>query len=277
MSQWAINQLYCSNGHVSNIHFNYGTHHNNRDGVNVRCGCHNIIIENITGLTGDDVVALTAFPQKFEKDYAVGGELPDIHHITVRNVMAHTRQTVVALRNCDGAKIHDIYIENISETEGSLGAWGVVRLGENNYYMERPAVLGETYNINVRGVYSLSRGTVYLGGALSESSISDVYAAGDTMHAVTTFYEEFSAEWANNAKGYPGVSMKNVLFNNIHYNGAAKHDEELVGFPGDTGCTLDFRLMREEHTLENVVFRNIFARENAPLCLCKEGLTLDIK
>lgn len=208
MRHWAINQLYCSNGRVSNIHFDLETYNNNQDGVNVRCGCHNIIIENITGLTGDDVVALTAFPCGGEKKYAVKGE---------------------------------------------------------------------TYNIHARGIFSLTRGTVYLGGALSDSTVCDVYAGGDTMHAVTSFYEEFTAEWANNAQGYAGVSMKNVLFQNIHYDGAAKYDETLVGFPGDTGCALDFRCMREEHTLENVIFRDIFTRENAPVCLCKDGLTLDIR
>lgn len=277
MRHWAINQLYCSNGRVSNIHFDLETYNNNQDGVNVRCGCHNIIIENITGLTGDDVVALTAFPCGGEKKYAVEGETPDIHHITIRNVLAHTRQTIVALRNCDGAKLHHVYIENISEAEGSLGPWGVLRIGENNYYKKRPSIPGETYNIHARGIFSLTRGTVYLGGALSDSTVCDVYAGGDTMHAVTSFYEEFTAEWANNAQGYAGVSMKNVLFQNIHYDGAAKYDETLVGFPGDTGCALDFRCMREEHTLENVIFRDIFTRENAPVCLCKDGLTLDIR
>lgn len=33
----------------------------NQDGVDVRKGCHNLVIENISGVTGDDAVALTAY------------------------------------------------------------------------------------------------------------------------------------------------------------------------------------------------------------------------
>ena len=35
----------------------------NQDGIDLRMGCHDILIENITGYTGDDLIALTAIPK----------------------------------------------------------------------------------------------------------------------------------------------------------------------------------------------------------------------
>lgn len=279
MRYWAINQIACRNGRLSHISFFNGEQRPNQDGINLRIGCHDIIIEDITGRTGDDVVALSAFPKGGDRGFLPEGRSPDIHHVTVRDVYAQTHQTIVALRNNDGAKLYHVLLENISDSGGEFASWGVVRIGENNYYKERPGVLGETYDITLRNIRSLSRGTVYLSASLMDSHISDVYAGGGSMYAISTYLPTF-VFWENDCEVSGGVSMKNVLIENVHYNGKAAYcNEDLLTDPGVpfSGCALDFRKMRDSDTLENVRFRNITARDGSDLFLAKDGLTLDIE
>ncbi|MBE6656172.1 MAG: hypothetical protein E7609_04825 [Ruminococcaceae bacterium] len=163
---WAINQICCTDGRLENIHFFNGKLTRNQDGIDLRIGCSNIYINNITGRCGDDVVALSAFKASKEcEKFLVEGMTPDIHDVTIRNVCAHTHYSLVALRNTDGAKIYRVYIENIRDSGGEYGPINIVRIGENLYYRERTSILGETYDIRVRGVYSSTLCTVMLGGA----------------------------------------------------------------------------------------------------------------
>ena len=77
-----------------------------------------------------------------------------------------------------------------------------------------------------------------------------------------------------------GATMENVVFDNIHYNGTAEHcDEEWMNDPGTPygGCALDFRRMREYDYFKNVVFRDVFAREDADLCIACDNVEPDIR
>lgn len=274
---WAINQIACRGGRIRHISFMNGDLHPNQDGINVRIGCSDLVVEDVTGRTGDDVVALSAFPGAYDRrkgDYALlpYGRDPDIRDVTVRNVCANTRQTVVALRNSDGAKISRVTIENVTDCGGEYEPWGIVRLGENNYYRTRPSRLGEMSRITVRGVRSRARGTVFLSSALSESLVSDVYAGGTSMYAVSTFRQTL-IDPENDCRVSGGVSMRDVRIENVTYEGSAGHcGDEILADVGEpfSGCALDFRKMRDTDTLENVRFRNVRAREGAALLLCGE-------
>ncbi len=270
MRWWAINQIACKHGRLSNLSFFNGDIIPNQDGINCRIGCSHILIENITGRTGDDVVALSAFPLGGDSQLMPEGVDVDIHDITVRNVRANTKQTLVSLRNTDGAKMYRISIENIADSDEGYRPWGIVRIGENNYFRERTSVLGETYDINVRGVHSLACGTVYIGAALKDSHISDVYAGGTSLYAVSTYEPN------------GGASFENVVFDNIHYNAVPIEEEKrIANFNGGdlsyNGCALDFRKMNEHDTLTRVVFRDVFVCDGAELYIADERHTLDIR
>ena len=277
---WAINQTYCTNGRIENIRFNSGELIPNQDGIDVRAGCSNIYINNITGRTGDDVVALSGFGAGSDVErYSVEGISPDIHDITITNVFADTNYSLVVLRNTDGVKMYRIWIENIRTTDCLYGPRSVVRIGENLYFKERTSIIGETYDITVRGVYSLCRGTIFIGGALMNSHISDVYAGGTSMSAVSTFAKN-RLEPRQHKIAWGGATMENVVIENVYYNGAAGHcDEEWMNEPGTpfSGCALDFRRMRPDDYLKNVVFRDIFSKVDSELFMACEGLTLDVK
>ena len=278
---WAINQLYCKHGFISGIHFHNGKKLHNQDGINFRIGCSHATVQNITGRTGDDVVALSCFAAGSETEFDAEDRDVDIHDITIRDVRAHTRQTIVALRCSDGGKIYRVHIENIVDAVGwtpEYGPWGCVRIGEVNYYRERPVQLGDIFDITVRGVYSLCRGTVFLGGGLKNAHISDIHAGGSSMHAISSFQRE-TVFWENGCKMEGGVTMENVVIENVYYDGTAGFcddpNQTIVGQEWH-GAALDFRCMRETDYFKNVIFRNIFAREGAEIAVCKMGVELDI-
>lgn len=276
---WAINQIFCRHGYLAHIRFALEKLVRNMDGINLRIGCSDILIEHIAGCTGDDVVALTALPLCSDAKTQVKGRDVDIHDVTIRNVRAHTRQSVVALRNCDGAQMYRIQIENITDVGGVLGPWGVVRLGENNYFQKRPSQLGETREITVRSVHSLVRGTVFLAASLMDVHISDVYAGGGSMHAVSTFYPNNCIAQETGCHLAGGVTLKNVVMENIHYNAVPAYcNEGDLTDPSEPydGCALDFRCMREgTDTLEDVVVRDIFTN-GVPKLLIHPAYRLDL-
>ena len=285
MRYWAIDQIGCRNGRLSGIDFDFVERHPNQDGINFRVGCHHITVEDITGVTGDDVIALSAFPCGLDKRFLPEGWAPDIHDIRVSRVHATTVATIVALRATDGAKIYNIDIEDIVDTGNAVTKpWGAVRLGENNWYRHRPAQMGEMDNIRVRGVRAFGKGTVYLAAALSNAHISDIYAAGNTLYAVST-YQGAQTFWETGNTILPGVSLCNVVIENVRYEGKSiyrEHPEDRYAeltFPGEKfgGCALDFRCLRDGDVMENVTLRHIRAREGAPLLLAREGYGLSVE
>ena len=214
MRHWGMNFVGCQKARISNIHFWNGQHIPNQDGIDLRLGCSEFIIENITGRTGDDVVALTALALGSDKLYLPEDLPPDIHDISIRNILANTQQTMVALRNTDGAKIYNITIDNIADAGGEYEPGAILRIGENNYYQKRPGVMGELYNIRASGLSSRQGGTITLGGALRDCVVRDVYAGGSSMSAVSTFAITcISGTTGKAVEG--GVSMENVVFENI--------------------------------------------------------------
>ena len=69
---WAISLERCAHGTLRDLDFAStqarlidGARQTilNQDGIDLRMGCHDILIENITGFTGDDLIALTAIPK----------------------------------------------------------------------------------------------------------------------------------------------------------------------------------------------------------------------
>lgn len=108
---WGISLEACWRGRVSHIDFDAcmakeidGMLQNmeNQDGVDLRNGCHDIVISDITGGTGDDLIALTAIASP---QYLPGGGLcnthvmhsdwnrreRDIHDIMIRNVSGYSK------------------------------------------------------------------------------------------------------------------------------------------------------------------------------------------
>jgi hypothetical protein len=164
----------------------------NQDGIDLRKGCHDIVIENISGITGDDTVALTALRDapgvKSPAGMQIGGngylgESDDIYNVTIRNIssMCSGGHSIVRLLCADGIKIYNVKIENVVETKkgNKKHSKSVIRIGDSHYSRMRPARLGEMFNINVKNVKSAGGAAVYVNGPISESIFESIEAEGN--------------------------------------------------------------------------------------------------
>ncbi len=199
---WAMNFIYCGGGHLHHLDFcacdigidrsgqvYHGLKHNrykeilvkNADGIDIRQGCHDIVIENITGFTEDDSVALTGLDWVMERHFAVAEMCSDICWITVKNVATAAFCTNVRMLNQGGIKLHDITVDGVEDTSADSphmerGLYGV-RIGDVGLYGARHATADETYNITIRNVRSRGRmAAVGLAGAMRDVCIENITA-----------------------------------------------------------------------------------------------------
>ena len=219
---WGISLEACSYGSVEKICFDArmnkcidGMLQNmeNQDGVDVRNGCHDLTISDITGETGDDVVALTAIASK---NYKPGGSLrsthvmhndwtrrdPDIYNIIIRNVRAYSSLCLlVRLLPCE-THIRNVVIDGVVDTspDGSF-FWGGVLLGEwdRHYGKNLP---GSMRNITVSNVITRnSKECVTVLGYLEDSVITNVVSAARSHPAI----------WIRRPDALQNVKISNVV------------------------------------------------------------------
>ena len=178
---WAVCFMYCRWGRISELDFRmYGTVEN-QDGVDIRIGCEYITVENITGVTGDDTVALTALPndRMFEGELRVKGRSLDIHDITVRNVMSSTHGCgIVRLLNEDGAKEYNIKISDITDTGETIGGAAVLIGTTDKVLMKEPHKMGEFKNIFIRNVTTSAQRVMSIREPVENMYIENVISSG---------------------------------------------------------------------------------------------------
>ncbi|MBR4900466.1 MAG: hypothetical protein IKZ46_05955 [Victivallales bacterium] len=211
---WAISLENCSFANINHIEFTAcmtrvidGEEHNveNQDGVNLRNGCHDVIISDITGTTGDDVVALTCISSQFRvrKDgemhstQVLGNDYTKrekgIYNVIVRNILASPAGGCCMLRllPTDGAEIRNVVIDGLVDTSpADFHSWCSVLVGEQIGLVGEPGYPYGTvseeclFDISISNIISNARSAVFIPGGLLNSSISNVsnrYAKGKTL------------------------------------------------------------------------------------------------
>lgn len=176
---WGMTFHFCSEGKISDIDFMAHNNAPNQDGIDLRTGCNRIIIEDITGCTGDDTIALTCLDGNFDKLMNVEGENSDIHSVIIRNIMTYVtgNHAIVRLLNHGGKKLYNIIVENILDCSDSRSfrPCAAVRIGEQHYYSESgPAKPGDTYGITVRNVVTHARFAVFISCTLQDALIDNL-------------------------------------------------------------------------------------------------------
>ena len=203
---WGISLERCAHGMLRDIEFASGQKRTvdgveqtilNQDGIDLRLGCHDIIIENITGYSGDDLVALTAIPGtrgtagdpgstmvSATMDRSEG--LDEIRNVIIRNVRGYCKggHHIVRLLNTPGVRLHDILIDGLIDTspEG-FRCKAALKIGDS-HYGGGVAPLGTTYRIIVNNVMSKAQYAVMIGGSLCDSVISNIVHEGAPDDAV---------------------------------------------------------------------------------------------
>lgn len=189
---WGISLEECANGYIKEICFDscmskiidgLNSNMENQDGIDLRNGCHHITISDITGQTGDDVIALTAIS---EEEYHPGGtprnthvmhndwakRERDIHDITIKNIKAYSNLCfdirILPVHSC----IWNIIIDDVIDTTPDNHTHGgTILLGGDDY--------GEVYsksmkNIIISNVISNCDCGIIVNSQLHDSVISNV-------------------------------------------------------------------------------------------------------
>ena len=273
---WGMTFHFCAGGHVANIDFMTMGGCPNNDGIDLRLGCRDFIIENITGYTQDDSVALTCLNDRVAH---VKGMDDSIHGVIIRNVMTASRCSNVRLLNHYGRKLYNVVIDNIQssvETDpASPGAasyayrlpdaeavrqaleksyWGTfaegerraqvcVKIGENGYYdsgnPNGGAKLGDTFNITVRNVHSRNQFGVSLSRTLCDSSFENIQMFGDAAAAVY----------------FGGGEFENLRFTNVGFaRNAVMREEDKKPRGGNYGYEKPAAVLFGGCTARHIVF-----------------------
>ena len=193
---WAISLEYCTDGYIGDLAFySDGVLEINgrkevtlnKDGLDLRRGCRNIIIENISGSTGDDLIALTAIPTSIrsagrfgEHEFLGNSEKLDDEHtynICIKNVRGYSAGhcNIVRFLNAGGIKMYDITLDGLEDTSPEKNYCNAtVRVGDTVAAWGGVAPVGDTCNITVKNITSYSKAAIFIGGSLTDSTFCNV-------------------------------------------------------------------------------------------------------
>lgn len=203
---WAITNLFCRNGSYKNITFESIPHVPNMDGIDLRVGCHDFTLENITGRTGDDVVALTGVKGKYEWSRLVEGKDTNIHDVSIRNVLGDPFiHYVVRILNHDGNCNYNIHMDTVYDTSDFTDKKRprcTLGIGSVRYFSGRRAAPGETRNITGKHMTSRGEECIRIDNTLEDSHFTNIKTYGDNLVAVGTFC---------------GTQVHNVVVEDVYY------------------------------------------------------------
>ena len=175
--------IHCDTVRISGLDFDNTEQECNRDGVDVRQGNHNFLIENITGTTGDDTVALNNLGNDGNDGRYVMGKDVDTLNCVIRNVKSDAgRWFTVRLLTQDRHLEHNFVLDTIMDVslpEDKDRVEAVVVLGSHEYHYKIPAEVGDMAHFIVRDIYSRGNYGVALGGCNDDMEISNVHTYAD--------------------------------------------------------------------------------------------------
>ena len=164
----------------------------NADGIDLRIGCSDFIIENITGFTEDDSVALTALGGEVYKGLFVEGLSPNIRRVEMKNICTDSYCANIRLLAANGYKIEHVTIDGVCsllsdrrtpDQEGRNNA--AVRIGDMRYSSDYSNP-DDVHHITVRNVSSESACAVTVCNGISASLFENITAHGGYA-AIGTF------------------------------------------------------------------------------------------
>ena len=201
---WAISLEACAKGRVEKIEFDArmskmvdGLLQNmeNQDGIDLRNGCHHITISDISGSTGDDVIALTAIA---DERHRKGGALcsthvmsenwdkreRDIHDVIIRNVRAHSNHRFLVRLLSIGTHIYNVVIDGVTDTSPEEVSYRGILIGDKDmaYGSNLPDGVKNVTISNV--IYNSDRYAIHVKGYLKDSTITNVISTRSAQPAI---------------------------------------------------------------------------------------------
>lgn len=206
---WAVLHVFCRNIYYKNIDFWSVAEKPNMDGIDLRMGCHDAYFENITGCTGDDVFAMTDYRGVREMSCFVPGEMKDTFNVKIRNLKASSNNCFLArILNQDGNRAYNIEFDTLMDSaDPNLGFRGgaAVSIGSPYYQIYYPADHGETFNINIKNVYSCGSSAILINNTCKDATFTNFHTFSWNINFLYSMPER--------------CRLENVVFDHVYYGG----------------------------------------------------------
>jgi hypothetical protein len=222
---WAVSFERTMNADISDIHlFNpseISIESNkikvlNKDGINLRHGCKNFRISDVSGITGDDFIALSILG--IHSDHPEGGSLnstnvtsrkwngteDDIENIYISNIACQSPTRGVAIRANDSSGVRNVYINGLAWH----GNYNSILVGGKGY--GRPSIPGKINNIHVMNFSGNGRSLVHIESAVEDCSFVSGLYSGEGE--IVTY--NITGEKPNEIRGDKEM-VRNVLTQNL--------------------------------------------------------------
>lgn len=253
----------CRKGRLSDLSFCAHPNFPDMGGIRLHSGCQGFLIENVTGLTGEDTVLLTASEKDDRIFTPACTDISDVHIKTV--LVNQSRASLLRILTRDGRKIHHVSAENLLD----------VSLAEQKKLPAASVLAGDTESANLsdlrlRDITGRGESTVQLGGEIERIRIENLHSFGSSGSAIrsvpfpeVTDYKltGSSAELAESGRGYR-ARIKDLSANGIFFRctqGSRYMRGTATSIITDKkkfiGCVMDLRNMKGE----NLLFENILA------------------
>ncbi|MBR4863971.1 MAG: hypothetical protein IKU07_05285 [Oscillospiraceae bacterium] len=183
--------IHCDTCRISNLDFDNWEDCCNRDGVDIRQGCHNFLVENITGTTGDDTVALNNLGNDGNDGRYVEGKDPDTLNMVIRNIKSDAGSWFTVRLLCQDRHLEQNFlldtIMDVSLPENQKGVNATVVIGSHEYHYKVPAEVGDLAHLTIRDVYGRGRRVLGFGGCSDDVGASNIHGYGENHAAVSVF------------------------------------------------------------------------------------------
>ena len=238
---WATCFMYCRFGKICDLDFRMDAAIENQDGIDLRIGCEYITIQNITGTTGDDVVALTALPNEdgFEDGLHVDGKSFDIHDVTIQNIMAASHGCGIIRFLCEeGAKEYNITVDGVKDTGEAMAGTSVIVGTTDTHFADPPHQMGDFRDIVLKNISTGAQRGISLAESIQNMKIENLMVHGFsevgirfspnfecknlTIRDVYISAEEETIDSIFETKGKLTGIVENLLIENV-YAGKAKY------------------------------------------------------
>lgn len=169
----------------------------NKDGIDLRQGCKNFRITNISGFTGDDFIALSSLDTKRAVEPTNGsinstmvtasrwyGPQDDTEQIFISNINSESICRSIAIRASDSASIHHVYIEGLisREVKGQGGRHNALLIGGKGYgELSHP---GKIHHIQMMNVMSTGYSPIMIEAPVANCHFMNIMYTGkeDLIH-----------------------------------------------------------------------------------------------
>ncbi len=166
---WAVSFERTINAEISDIRFNCPETQivngkevfvANRDGIDLRHGCKNFRIDNVSGITGDDFIALSTLAIYSESPESGSinstmvstrtwrGTEDDTEQIFITNIVCKSSTRAIAIRANDVASINNVYINGVMFN----GGHNAMLVGGKGYgHDSQPGKINNIHAMNITG------------------------------------------------------------------------------------------------------------------------------